>query len=325
MKRRHILISVAAMVVLLLIVRLWPRTNSDGQRQVMIGSIISGLKTPITFYGKALDQHGDPVPYARVGYRLLDKFMASGTQGSAEADENGNIFLTNLKGIEISVGIDKEGYYCIQDISSQSYAFGKNTDSYTKMAPTKENPAVLLLQKMGKTVPLYYLTRRCLLTPANGKGASINLATGKPNKYGLQIISTIQKNNGMEHLDWQYELKIEGGGLIERKEPYVFSHTPNHDVFIEGKPERNKQYDFAAPEVGYESSLKVGRLADEPKWMNSKDKSYYAKFHTGQYAFIKISFIAREDGGFIVIESYLNPTPGDRNLEPDPKKRIKIE
>lgn len=116
--------------------------------------------------------------------------MASGTVGSSEADENGNIYLSNLKGIEISVGVHKEGYHCIQDISSQSYAFGKNTDSYTKIAPTKENPALLMLRKIGKTVPLIYLSCRYLDTPANGRSASINLATGKPNKYGLQIILT---------------------------------------------------------------------------------------------------------------------------------------
>lgn len=255
----------------------------------------------------------------------MDKFMASGTVGSSEADENGNIYLSNLKGIEISVGVHKEGYHCIQDISSQSYAFGKNTDSYTKIAPTKENPALLMLRKIGKTVPLIYLSCRYLDTPANGRSASINLATGKPNKYGLQIILTTGKRNEINQFDWQYELKIEGGGLLERSNPFRLTHGTDGIMSIAGNSEKNGHYEFIAPQYGYESSLKVGSLLASPKWISSMEKSYFAKFYNGQYALIYVSFRPCGNVGFIGIESYLNPSPEDRNLEPDPQKLIKIE
>jgi protocatechuate 3,4-dioxygenase beta subunit len=49
-------------------------------RKEVVEKIQRSLATPITFYGKVVDQNGDPVPDATINYNSLDKFDAPGSQ-----------------------------------------------------------------------------------------------------------------------------------------------------------------------------------------------------------------------------------------------------
>ena len=57
--------------------------------------------------------------------------------------------------------------------------------------------------------------------------------------------------------------------------------------------------------------------ASAPKWRKGVEKNYFAKLPGNNYA--RFAFKLTTGGEhFFVIESYLNPEPGDRNLEHDP-------
>jgi hypothetical protein len=51
-------------------------------------------------------------------------------------------------------------------------------------------------------------------------------------------------------------------------------------------------------------------------------KNYFAKLPDGRYARFSINLYPG-DRNFVVLESYVNPTPGNRNLEFDPKRVVR--
>jgi hypothetical protein len=144
------------------------------KRRKVVEQVEAMLNTPITFYGKVVDQKNDPVPTARVGYSLLDKFAASGSNNQMVADQKGYFEISGVKGAVLGVNVSKEGYYQIQDISNQRFAYGMGPDGYTKLPPTKNEPAVFVLQKMGVTVPLVQFEAD-IRVARDGKPTQVNL------------------------------------------------------------------------------------------------------------------------------------------------------
>ena len=49
--------------------------------------VTHAFNAPISFYGRVIDQYGNPVSDADVGYTAADKFNASGSNYSGKSDE----------------------------------------------------------------------------------------------------------------------------------------------------------------------------------------------------------------------------------------------
>ena len=81
------------------------------------------------------------------------------------------------------------------------------------------------------------------------------------------------------------------------------------------------EFDFIAPEDGYQPSDEINMSASDPNWRGTTTHEYFLKLANGDYARINFSIGA---GGYNTFEitSYLNPQPGHRNLEFDPAKQI---
>ena len=271
--------------------------DKEDKKEAVIGKIISALSTPITFYGKVVDQDGNPVPNALVRYSLLDKFNASGSGGGTSTDKFGNIEISGVRGAVLGVNVSKNGYYQIHDVSNQRFAYGIGPDTYTKSPPTIENPAIFVLQGMGNAEPLAMVSSRQINVPKTGNPVSIDLANGRTGNGDLQVTSWIGNSN-QRPFDWSYKLNVPGGGLIERK----------------------GQFDFEAPPDGYQSTIEVGMAANAQQWTSQLTKEYFAKLADGRHARFSIEFYAGKRL-FVVLESYVNPARGSRNLEYDPAKR----
>jgi hypothetical protein len=65
--------------------------STEEQRKAIAEGVELILSTPITFYGKVVDQHGDPVADADVGYSALDRFMEPGSSYKGRSDETGRL------------------------------------------------------------------------------------------------------------------------------------------------------------------------------------------------------------------------------------------
>jgi hypothetical protein len=154
------------------------------ERKAVVQEIESALATPITFYGKVIDQNGAPVPDATVNYGALDKFDAPGSQYQGKSDANGKFSISDIAGAALRVGVRKEGHYMIDGKSANSFAYGVGPDSARREPPTKENPAIFVLQRMGITDPLIHISSRTYRILRNGTPVEVDLTTGQLSVQG---------------------------------------------------------------------------------------------------------------------------------------------
>jgi hypothetical protein len=275
----------------------------EERRKAVAERVQAIMTTPITFYGKVVDQNGDLVPYANIGYSALDTFMEPGSSYSGKSDERGLFSITGIKGARLSVNVRKEGYYFIDGKSNAAFAYGTGPDGYFREPPTKRNPAIFFLQKVGETEPLVQLSSRTYKIQRNGTPIEIDLATGNPSVEGnLRVEAWTQdkRPNPKGRYDWRCLISVPNGGLIERKD----------------------QFDFEAPTEGYKSSDEIVMSQTAEDWSPQASREYFVKVADGRYARIRFKMIAGGDH-FFKLESYLNPS-GSRNLEFDPNKVVQL-
>jgi hypothetical protein len=105
-----------------------------------------------------------------------------------------------------------------------------------------------------------------------------------------------------QHYNWHCRISVPQGGLVERK----------------------GQFDFQAPADGYKPSDDIVMLQTAEKWQPQAKRTYFIQLPGGKYGRLTFYMIAQGDQ-FFEIESYLNPTPGSRNLEFDPNKAVKFQ
>lgn len=272
-----------------------PETD-EASRQKVVSVGESMLMTPIVFYGKVVDQDGDPVPDANVGYGLLDKFNESGSVGKSKADSRGSFQISGVRGAVISVSVYKDGYHFIEDLSKGSFAYGYGTDVYTKPPPTKDDPAIFVLHRLGTSARLVKISSRQFEIPKNGGKVSINLSDAGVSNPDLVITSTVGEMVDRRY-DWKYELIVPEGGIIVR----------------------SGGLKFEAPEGGFPPTFVVSHRASDADWKNGAELSFFLKVRGGRFARINARFYPRDYRNLVVLESHLNPEPGNRNLVDDLK------
>jgi len=273
------------------------------EASALVDSVFSA---PIEFYGRVIDQNGNPVPYANVGYTAADKFNASGSNYTGQADAEGYFQIKGIQGAGLAVTVRKEGYYLIHNpsdptlpTSTATFAYGMGPDSYRRPAPKKNSPAVFVLQKMGEKVPLIFVQQSTRI-PKDGTPVTVDLLNGSVSSKGnFRIETWTDAPRQGRKFSWRSRLTVLGGGLRERQ----------------------GQFDFEAPEDGYLESIELTMPEDAEQWESQQERKYFVKLPDGRYARTKFRMIA---GGnhYFIFESFLNPTPGDRNLEFDPAKVV---
>ncbi|MGH8047326.1 MAG: carboxypeptidase-like regulatory domain-containing protein [Chthoniobacterales bacterium] len=249
-----------------------------------------------------IDQNGDPVPDAKIVYGATDKFDADGSNYHGKSDADGNFSISGIKGVVLTVGVAKAGYYHIHGKSNGAFAYAMDADSQTRPPPTKENPAIFLLQKMGATEPLIKVESGLRIS-RNGAPVEISLATGRlktPGDFRVEAWTHDETPDAKGHYDWRCRVSVPNGGLVER----------------------TGQFDFQAPQDGYKSSDEIKMPVTAKEWHPACERSYFIRLSDGRYARVQFEMIA---GGnhYFQIEAYLNPAPGSRNLEFDPEKQVK--
>jgi len=291
-----------------------PASKPEPERMREAKALVERVfSSPIEFYGRVVDQNGDPVPYASIGYTVADKFNASGSNYTGQADADGTFAIIGIRGAGLSVTVRKEGYYLIHNpadrslpTSTAAFAYGMGPDSYRRPAPSKDKPAVFVLHKMGKTVPLVSVGTRYHRFSTDGQPLEVDIEMGRAVPSGKGQIRferwADQQRNERGRFNWRFRIMIPGGGLVAR----------------------GGQFEFEAPEEGYQESIEIDMptsLGDE--WRRGVDGSYFAKLSDGHYARFDISVDGANNNPAFRLTTFLNPTPGNRNLEFDPAKAIK--
>jgi len=257
--------------------------------------------TPISIYGKVVDENANPISGASVDIGVNDNPLPNKT-GSTYikiTDEGGLFSLTGVHGVGFSVSASKSGYYSSERSMGNRNVAVPSKDDLPQ--PTKEQPIILVLLKQGQSERLIFTSSRQIEVPRMGRPINIDPTTGETGEGGLEVTSWIG-NTSQRPFDWRYQLSVPGGGLVERK----------------------GQFDFEAPSGGYKPTTEINMPATAEDWSSRAEKQYFAKFADGRYARFLIRFYPSPQRNFVVLESYVNPTAGSRNLEFDPTKQGKV-
>lgn len=252
-----------------------------------IGKILQAFKAPITFYGRVIDEEKQPVAGAKVHYSAADQYFGDSSKYESISDESGFFSITGINGAGLYVNVAKDGYYGTNE-SGAGFGYGVPSG---RQPPSKESPAIFVLRKKGIADSLIHVSSRQINVLDNGRSLNIDLSTGLAGRGNLQLESWIG-DSSQRRFDWRYRLSVPGGGLVERKEEFVFE----------------------APIDDYQPVVEVNMPANAERWSSDVNKSYFAKLPDGKYARFSINLYPGKRN-FVVLESYVNPAPGNRNLE----------
>ena len=212
----------------------------------------------INVYGKVIDQFGQPVVNATVkGSALLLKgWDQSGSTGvSTTTDAEGYFNFTGLHGYRFGLGIEKPGY---------KYDPERFIGWWDKYKPDPSNPVIFHMWKLQGAEPMIHAKFGAWI-PYDGTPVRIDLFTGKKNESGDLQISLIrhplQVRRGVDHFDWEAQIQVMGGGLVESNGPYPYE----------------------APEGGYQPSYGFGQAKDAENWTRKLQQTFYVRTAKGEY------------------------------------------
>ena len=278
--------------------------EGEGAQQRKQTELLELFNTPINFWGKVVDEKGNPVPDATVELGTADRPWETGSSYKRTTDSNGLFSITGVKGLSISVDVSKGGYYKTSHSRGQfSYA---QPSGNKEPLPMPDKPTVFDLRKMGQVEPLVQVDG-FVKVPRNGAPVEISFETGDTVAAGqgdlrVEAWTNDQVKDPGGHYDWRCRISVPNGGLTERKEEFAFE----------------------APANGYRPSDEISMPQTEERWSPQVSREYFVKLADGRYARIRFEMVAGGDN-FFTINSYLNPKPGSRNLECDPTEPVAVD
>jgi hypothetical protein len=250
-------------------------------------------QAPIAFYGKVLDENSNAIAGAQVSFHWMETPTTDGSRSSdTESDSEGLFSLHGAFGPTLTVSVSKNGYYTSKSTPDGfRYALGNEP-----FHPDPRDPVVFYLRKKGQGTEL--------ITSANGMRPDVWVRVPKDNTsvrvdfFQKQASATGQleirqiKPPWQSATNWSFSLSILNGGLIE-----------NHDEF-----------QFEAPEIGYQPTVTYDFAKGESDWTTHVVKQFYIEFgQPRKYGWLRFESDISQETVFVTYA--LNPT-GSRNLEP---------
>lgn len=273
----------------------------------------AAFQQSLDLYGVVLEQQsGQPVADAQVVLSPIDQ-PGIGSQNSppvtVSTDAQGHFSFTGRRGLDLLVQVSKADYYPLRDGSVAMFTHdGEDASMHRRaFASNPAAPAKLYLRAQGTpAAKLIYREGTSLDSFVIGKinqPVSVSLRTGRPTitqNADVQVACQVndQGVSGNEQYDWTCQISVPGGGLVSRQ----------------------GEFDFTAPEFGYREAdvIAVAKSLPHQEWSFSATRNYFIRMHNGFFARIVVRVDTRNHSS-CKIESYLNPTPGDRNLEYNPE------
>lgn len=260
------------------------------------------FSAPIAFYGKVVDEKGNPVEGATAELDAADKPWGNSSRYQRITDAEGLFSIVGVQGAGLSVFVSKRGYYPTAE-SRRGFSYNGIKNDDDGAIPTHGAPAIFVLRKMGDTVSLVHLEPKSVRVVGDGTPVDVDLVTGAQNRGGsatvrVEVWSDNPTYGAKGPYGWKARVSVPGGGLMER----------------------TGEFDFEAPADGYAPSFETGMAQNAERWRDGLDRQFFARFPDGRLG----RFILRLTTGglFFRVESFINPTPGNRNLEFDPQKVV---
>ena len=289
-----------------------PPSHTTASKNNPAAELLDLFKAPIELFGRVEDQHGKPVPGAKVEMYPVDRPLgtASASAVALTSDAEGNFSVKGLKGMSMGVSVSKKGYVHISPLggpSSEAMVYYADRARDGKRYSNPKTPLVLRLLNPGPIEPLVCMLEKGWRITTDGKPRLIGLDFGDGNG-SHQIEFRLWSNardldkpgaNVYDAFDWTFEARILGGGFIWS----------------------DSDLNFEAPEAGYKEMIRyhLPKSLPRDKWKGFRNGRYFVRFSDGSYARIQISVDAGTEPNYgpLKMKSWFNPKPGSRNLATD--------
>ena len=260
--------------------------------EAVIRTMLEKNRESQDFYGKVIDQYGDPVAGVDVtgnlmfisGWHEPEKHETYKTQSNSQ----GLFQFTDLKGWQLGIMVRKDGY----KIGGRGEGFQAPTGG--KSSPS--NRAILTMWKLRGPEPLNNSTIEAKI-PHDGTPVVFNIASGKQSPNGNFLVTLsqypLEVKHGWDRFDWSVKVEILNGGLVEE----------------------NDAYPYWAPVDGYQPSFEFNESTNAVKWLGGLQKKFYIKTAQGQYGIMQFGIYPGRSPTGMEAHFTINPS-GSRNLEP---------
>jgi len=280
-----------------------PPPTAESQKRRFLAAYL----TPISFYGKVVDQHGEPVFGADIILAANDKPLGgNATEYTRKSDRTGLFSISEIRGVNLGVEVSKLGYLGIppDDLkitSSGVFEYGVPSVTGPRL-PDQSNPAIFTLHKIGILEPLVKIGEKNFRIRRDGTPLLISLNGKNSHQVVLRCwTKDLGRPEGQNKYDWNFEIAPKDGGIQIRKDGFGFE----------------------APTEGYQPYDTIDMPATLPfgfgGWDSNVNRSYFIRFDDQTFARVNLTMVAGGDH-FVVWESYYNPKPNSRNLEYDATK-----
>jgi hypothetical protein len=256
---------------------------------------ITMAQAPLIYFGKVVDESNQPIAGVQVSYAVStvnESREEVYNTGTVTSDERGIFKIDGVRGINLMVQLSHPNYYPYPDNST---GFDKRSvPGKGYFSDSEEKAELFRMHSKGHPVPLVH--RRGGTDVPENDGARTVEFYGQQDK---QVVGTLQieasgdapKNWSPTPYDWAVRLTVPGGGLVES----------------------TNQFDFVAPDSGYQQSVEIDMAKDQVGWSDTLNKSYFVQLPNG-YLRMKIHMRAKTPL-YTSLEYFYNPD-GSRNLEP---------
>ena len=251
-------------------------------------------QAPIEFYGKVVDENTNPVADATASFHWMEAPTADGNRSTNTQSDSGGLFsLHGALGLTLAVSVGKEGYYSLRT-DNDSFSYGSVAVGH--FSPDPQNPAIFHLRKKSQGVEL--LTSQngirpnvWVRIPKDGTPVHVDFFQKQASATGQLEISQ-NKPPWQTATNWSFSLSIPDGGLIENQD----------------------EFQFQAPDTGYQPEIEYNFAKSEPDWTTHVTKQFYIAFgQPRKYGWLRFeSDISQET---VLVTYAINPT-GSQNLEP---------
>lgn len=255
--------------------------------------------TPISFFGRVVDQYGAAIPLADIRMAANDKPLGGRpSEYVAKSGSNGLFSITDIRGLTLSVEVSKPGYQVIPPAdgkvtSSGVFEYGLSS-SRGQHNPQKDAPILFTLRKLGPVEPLQRVGQRNFRIQRDGTPLTLSLDQAGQHNIILRCWNNdLQRTEGQRQYDWRFEVTVLHGGLVPRA-----------------------GLDTEAPVDGYvpKDLIEMPASLRAQAWHGFVERSYFIRFDDQTFGRAKLEMHAGGDH-FVAWESFFNPKPSSRNLE----------
>lgn len=268
----------------------------ERQREAAEDKSLNEWRTPIDFFGKTVNENGQPVPGVSVKIGITDLSSDGHSTYQATSDDEGLFSLTGVTGKHLSISdVEKPGYYVSRN-NPRSFFYAGQNENYVA---SKWNPVVFRLHERGDYGELAGVAGSAVI-PKDGTpvGVSITGAKLTSTDEAEIVVRCWTNDQGIrrgDKFDWRCVISAPGGGIQETDE----------------------EFPFEAPVAGYQAEVEIDMPVDmSGEWRDKAARKYFVKLASGNYVRLDFEMIPYGEH-FFMIGAFVNLS-GLRNLEPAP-------